>query len=76
MFVSKAKHTSALAEIDFLRGQLANEYERGKSVYGESEKHLKKYIDAQKRLDRIAALETPNCAHGVRKAARIARGEL
>lgn len=31
---------------------------------------------ANDRLSRIAALETPSCAHGVKKAARIARGEL
>jgi len=31
---------------------------------------------ANDRLARIAALETPNAAHGVKKAAAIARGEL
>jgi len=31
---------------------------------------------ANARLARIAALETPNAAHGVRKAAKIAKGEL
>jgi hypothetical protein len=33
-------------------------------------------IDTQdQRLARIAALETPNAAHGVKKAVRIAKGE-
>jgi hypothetical protein len=32
-------------------------------------------IELQSRLDRIAGMETPNCAHIGKKMARVARGE-
>lgn len=35
-----------------------------------------KYFKAKRALAAIAALETPNAAHGVKKAVRIAKGAL
>ena len=37
---------------------------------------IAKHFDLKDRLNQIAALETPNCAHIGKRMARIARGEV
>lgn len=60
------------------RKRFEENWELGKSI---SDTQVKRIRDlkselsaANARLARIAALETPNAAHGVRKAVRIAKG--
>lgn len=61
LYANKARRLKHEAQFDRLRQLITEQYD--------------KLVEADSRLSRIVALETPRCAHVGRKMARIARGE-